>query len=67
MNVFLFYVITERHYNFKTKLIKFVIENFGKISFSNLFLNYYCVTVPHMISLHMIFCSLKTYLEACFY
>ena len=28
---FLFYVITERHYNSKTKLIKFVIVNFGKI------------------------------------
>ena len=34
---FLFYVITERHYNPKTELIKLVIVNFGKISFSNLF------------------------------
>ena len=57
---FLFYVITERHYNPKTELIKFVIVNFGKISFSNLFLNYYFVTVPHF-SLQMIFCLLKTW------
>ena len=34
---FLFYVITERHYNPNTKLIKFVIVNFGKILFSSLF------------------------------
>ena len=30
---FLFYVITERHYNPNTKLIKFVIVNFGKSLF----------------------------------
>ena len=34
---FLFYVITERHCNPNTKHIKFVIVNFGKISFSSLF------------------------------
>ena len=37
---FLFYVITEGHYNPNTKLIKFVIVNFSKISFSNVYLNY---------------------------
>ena len=39
---FLFYGITERHYNPNTKLTKFVIVNFGKISFPIYFLNYYC-------------------------
>ena len=34
---FLFYVITERHCNPNTKLIKFAIVNFGKILFSSLF------------------------------
>ena len=40
---FLFYAITERHYNPNPKLIKFVIVNFGKILFSSLFFNYYIV------------------------
>ena len=34
---FLFYVITEVHYNSNIKLIKFVIVNLGKISCSSLF------------------------------
>ena len=53
---FLFYMITETHYNSNTKLIKYVIINFGKISFSNLSFNYYWVTALHF-SLQMIFCS----------
>ena len=45
---FLFYAITERHYNPNTKLIKFAIVNFGKILFSSFFLKLlYCVTALH--------------------
>ena len=60
---FLFYVITEKHYNPNTNL---VIENFGTILFSSLFEKLYCMTGLNLFS-KMIFCSLKTSLETCFY